>query len=229
MPTKELKVVENIEKQVRRELSCSAHSLDHSLRVFELCKLIAKSYPEVDLEVLELAALLHDIGTLREYKDASGKTDHAVEGAKIAAALLNEQEVPEKKIRHIQDCILSHRFKTVNKPSTLEAKILFDADKVDAVGAIGLARSFAWVGKNGANLYRKTDLDKYAEENLVGGTFEGRIKDKTRHSPQIEYETKIKNLKTKLYTDKAKEIFDERLKYFESFLNRLEKEVRGQL
>lgn len=229
MPTKGLKIVENVERDVRKELSCSAHNLDHSLRVFRLCKLIAKNYPEVDLEVLELAALLHDIGSVIECADASGKTDHALEGSKMALPILSEQGLSKEKIKHIQDCILSHRFKTANKPKTIEAKILFDADKVDSVGAIGIARTFAWAGKNGANLYKKANLKEYATDNLVGGSFEGRIKDKTKHSPQIEYETKLKGLGNKLYTKRAKEIFDERIKYFESFMERLEKEISGQM
>ncbi len=226
METKEK--IREIEEIVQQELSCSAHSLDHSMRVYRLCRLIADK-KSVDMETLEIAALMHDIGQSKEASDSSGKTDHAIEGAKMAGDILRDLHFPEDKIKNIQNCIISHRYRTKNRPKTEEAKILFDADKLDGIGALGIARMFAWVGKNGANIYRRVDLEEYAKENLTGGDINGRIKDRTKHSPQIEFEIKAGRLKDRLYTKEAKSIFDERVEYMRKFLERLENEVEGKI
>jgi uncharacterized protein len=160
--------------------------------------------------------------------DSTGATDHAVESAKMAAPILTEAGFSLEKIKHVQECIVSHRYKTNNIPQTLEAKILFDADKLDALGAIGIARVFVWTGKNKANIYKKVDLDKYIQDNL-GGSIKGRIQDKTLHSPQIDFETKTKYLPDKLFTAKGKEIGQERMKFYKDFLDRLEREINGEL
>ena len=218
-----------IESIVEKELSyCPGHNMDHVRRVYNLAIHLAQD-ENVDLEVIKLATLLHDIGGKRELDDPTGQTDHAVESVKMAEDILNSFGYSEEKTRHIQDCILSHRFKTNNKPKTKEAQIVFDADKLDVTGAIGLARAFVWVGKNDAHIYRKVDIDQYIKENLSGGEINGRIKDKSQHSPQIEFETKLKSLGDKLYTNKAKEIFKKRFEYVESYLDRLEKEIKGEI
>jgi uncharacterized protein len=215
---------QKIKDIVEKELDCAAHGIDHIMRVYNMCLVLAKRQ-KVDLEVLKVAALLHDIGGPREMRDSSGKTDHAIESAKMARPILQKIGFSEKKIRHIQECIISHRYRTDNDPKTTEAKILFDSDKLDVLGAIGIARGLAWVGKNNAYIYRKVDLKKYAKENLAGGKLGGRIKNKTMHSPQIDYQTKLKFIPEKLYTKKARQIGRERSKYTRDFLNRLEKEV----
>ena len=218
---------QKIKKIVEKEVDCSAHGMDHIMRVYNMCLTLAKG-EKADLEVLKAAALLHDIGGSREMADPSGKTDHAVEGAKMAESILQKLGFAEKKIRHIQDCIVSHRYRSDNQPKTIEAKILFDSDKLDVLGAIGIARGLAWVGKNGAYIYRKTSLEKYAKENLAGGKPGGRIKDKTKHSPQMDFETKLKFIPGKLYTKKAKRIGKERMIYTKDFLKRLEREVSAK-
>lgn len=221
---------EKIKKMVEAELKeCSGHNFDHVMRVYNMTLRLAKN-EKVDLDVIKLAALLHDIGGKKETDDPTGKTDHAVESAKMAKLILEKLEFSDDKIKHICDCIISHRYKTENQPKTLEAKILFDADKLDAAGAIGLARGFAWIGKNKAHIYKKADnINDYIKENLSGGKINGRIKDKTKHSAHIEFETKIKFLPDKLYTQIGKKIGRERVEYSRKFLDRLEKEVNGEV
>jgi len=220
--------IEKIKQYVEKAMDCPGHNIDHVMRVYNICLTLAKG-EKIDKEVLEAATLLHDIGGLREMGDKTGKTDHAVESSKMAKLLLKKLEFSEEKIKHIQACIVSHRFKNDHKPETLEAKLLFDADKLDALGAIGIARSFVWVGKNKAHIYKKvSDLNEYAKENL-SGKIDGIIQDKSKHSPQIEYETKIKNIIKKLNTKKAKKIAKKRLEFYANFLRRLEKEVKGNI
>lgn len=221
--------LKKIQKIVERELSCSAHNIDHINRVYNLALLIGKEQ-NVDLDVLRAATLLHDIAGVKEQNDPTGKTDHAVLGAEMARPILESLEFPEEKIKHIQNCILSHRYRNNNEPQTIEAKILYDADKLETVGAIGVARVFAWTGKNGGSIYKKPEsIEEYIKENLEGGIINGRIKDKTKHSPQINFETKEKFLVEKLYTAKAKEICAERVEYYKNFLDRLEREYKGEV
>lgn len=216
--------IEKIEKFIEKTMVCPGHNIDHVLRVYNLCLELAKG-EKIDHEVLRAATLLHDIGGARETADNTGKTDHAIESSKMAEPLLRELGFTEDKIKHIQDCIISHRY----KPKTLEAKLLFDADKLDALGAIGVARHFVWVGKNNAHIYKKVrDIDAYLKNNF-SKRVNGRIKDKSKHSPQIEYEIKIKHISKKLNTAKAKKIAKERLRFFKEFLDRLESEVKGKI
>ena len=124
---------------IREKLTCSAHNLDHVMRVYNLCLVLAKYEENVDLEVLVPAALLHDIARVEEIGDKTGKIDHAVLGSELAGDILKNMDYDEEKVEKIKHCILAHRYRTGNEPSTIEAKILFDADKLDAIGAVGVA------------------------------------------------------------------------------------------
>ena len=222
------KKLEKIKEIVKKELNnCGAHNYDHVIRVYNLAMELSKG-EEVDLDVIKAAVLLHDVGGKREIEDPTGKTDHAIESAKMAEPILNDLGYSKEKIKHILDCIISHRYRTENKPKTKEAEIVFDADKLETVGAIGIARAFVWVGRNNAHIYKKVNLEQYAKENL-GGKIRGRIQDKTKHSPQINWETKGKYILDYLYTDKAKEIVKDRVIFSKKFFDRLEKEIEGKI
>lgn len=221
------KKINQIKSIVAKELSCSAHDMDHIMRVYNLCLLLAKAQ-KIDREVLEASALLHDIARTREDQDKTGQTDHAILGAEMAKPILEKLKFSPAKIEHIQSCIISHRSKTNAKPETLEAKILFDADKLDVIGAIGIARALTWIGRHNAKIYKKVNINEYIRENMTARK-NGRIKDNSRHSPQIEYELKNKYLLDKLHTKQAKKIGKNRLKYFKNFLDRLEAEVEGKM
>ncbi|MFA4818013.1 MAG: HD domain-containing protein [Parcubacteria group bacterium] len=222
------KKIEEVKKFAEKHLaddSDSAHNIEHVMRVYNLAIKLAEK-EKVDLDIIKIAVLLHDIGGAKERKDSSGKTDHAVESAKLAKPFLIKLGLSKDKIEHILSCIVSHRYRSEQKPKTMEAKIVFDADKLETVGAIGIARAFVWVGKNNAHIYRKTNIEEYAKENLCG-KINGRIQNKTKHSPQINWETKDKHVVSYLYTQKAKEIAKERIGFSKTFFSKLEQEIKG--
>jgi len=186
--------------------------------------LLSKHEKDVDLEVLIPSALLHDIARVEESEDKTGEIDHAVLGSEIAEDILRNLEYEEEKIDKIVHCIMAHRFRTGNKPNTIEAKILFDSDKLDVIGASGIARTFMLAGQFGQRLTLNEPLDDYLNTNTVKN---GRIKDVSRHTPFIEYEVKFKKIPDKLYTRKAKEIGKRRLEFMEEYFNRLKLEIEG--
>ncbi|MFA5392490.1 MAG: HD domain-containing protein [Candidatus Paceibacterota bacterium] len=209
---------------------CDAgHDINHVLRVYDLCLKLIQGLKGVDLEILQLAALLHDIGGPKELRDKTGKVCHARESAKMAQKILKNLKYSQGKIDKVIHCILAHRHRTGVKPETKEAKILFDADKLDALGALGIARAYIWIGKNNAKIYSNMPLKSYIRKNVVGGKLNGRIKDKSKHNPFFEFELKLKRLPQSLYTIKAKKIARERLSYMTSFFERFKKEVAGKI
>ena len=117
-----------------------SHDWDHTLRVFRLCRKIGTT-EGADPLVTQAAAYLHDIG--RVYQDlGGGKICHAAKGAVMAEEILAACPIDECRRQNIIHCIAAHRFRKGEKPQTLEAKVVFDADKLDAIGAIGVARAF---------------------------------------------------------------------------------------
>lgn len=197
-------------------LSCmedSAHGKDHIYRVLYQALRIAKTEKNVDYDVLITACLLHDVGRKEQFADP--KVCHAMAGAEKAYCFLldNGFEVAfAEKIRH---CIQAHRYRESNQPQTLEAKILFDADKLDVVGAMGIARTLLYKGK--------------MEEPLYSLLPDGMVSDgKGDKEPSFfqEYKYKLEGLYSKFYTKKATELAKERQDAAADFYNCLYKEVQ---
>jgi uncharacterized protein len=203
------------------ELSCAAHNIDHVMRVYQLCQLIAETESNVNMAILEPAALLHDIARVLESKDQTGQTDHALVGSQMAVAILKEIDYPEAYIEPIAHCIASHRYRSDNVPKTIEAKILFDADKLDVIGSIGIARTFMLAGQYGQRL-----TADFSHDNVVDN---GRLKDVSKHSPLMEYDYKFKKIPDRLFTPMGKAIGIRRLAYMRSFFERLASEMAGEI
>jgi len=166
-----------------------SHTLEHVLRVRKLCLLIGKA-EGADLEVLEVAALLHDVGRPRE---AETGRSHAEIGAEMATSFLSSISFPREKVERVASAIRTHRFSERLTPSTLEGKILSDADKLDAMGAIGLARTIA-------------------ESLRLGRGLEGTIRHINR---------KLLRLRGLLYTPTAKRLAQPRHQFLLQFMHQL--------
>lgn len=188
----------------------SGHDFDHVLRVLTLAERIARA-EGADLEVVRAAALLHDLGRAEER--VTGQ-DHAALAAERAREILAGQ--PPEKIEAVVDAIAAHRLRSGPAPATPEARALFDADKLDAMGAIGVARVFAHAGARGRRLW--VPLETARAQG--GGTPE--------HTPAHEFVVKLSRLREVMTTALGRSIAEERHAFMEAFFARLEAEVRGE-
>jgi uncharacterized protein len=180
-------------------LSCmndGAHDEQHIYRVLYAALDIAAGY-EIDHDVLIAAALLHDIGREAQFKNP--KLDHAIVGSGMAYAYLVELAWPEEKARHVKECIATHRYRKNCDPETMEAKILFDADKLDVTGTIGIARTLAYKGIVGEPLYSLRE--------------EGTVSDGDGdEEPSFfqEYQWKLRKVYDTFYTERARQLAEGR-------------------
>jgi uncharacterized protein len=187
----------------------SAHDFDHVLRVTALAIKIAQA-EGADVEIVRAAALLHDLGL------DSGRVGHEEVAAQRAYEILAGQ--PPDKIEAVAQAIRSHRFRAGPPPQTLEAKCLFDADKLDAIGAIGVARVFAYGGASGQRLWGQ----------VREGYEEGRTSD-DEHTPAHEFVVKLAKIKDRLTTETGRRMGKERHEFMAAFFDRLEAEVKGEI
>jgi len=210
---------------VENELLESTHDINHTMRVLRMCITIAKSESNVDYDILKAAALLHDVARVIEDSSEMRSIDHAILGAEMSQKILRDTGYSIEDTIRITHCIETHRFRSDNEPTSIEAKILFDADKLDILGAVGIARSFFYAGQHGETMYSNVNIDEYVKLNLVGGIPTGRIIDISLHAPNIEFQNKCLNIPDRLYTHKGKLIAEERLEYVSKFFDRLRKEL----
>ncbi|KPJ77379.1 MAG: phosphohydrolase [Deltaproteobacteria bacterium SG8_13] len=196
------------------EAARGSHAWDHTQRVFRLCEKIGRE-EKADMDVVRVAALLHDIGRARQ-DDSNGQVCHARKGAEMAAEMIQGLPVTEAQKQNILHCIRSHRFRGERRPETTEAAVLFDADKIDAIGAVGVARAFLFAGEVGARLHnpdiRPQDGRPYSEDD----------------TGYREYCLKLCKIKDGMLTDTGRVLADERHRFMEEFFTRFLNEYEGK-
>ena len=190
-----------------------AHDFEHIIRVYKNAEMISKQEESVDLDIVLAAALLHDLVV---YPKGSSKTiNSADDSAEIAKKILLEyKNYPREKIEKVADAIRTHSYSKRLVPETLEGKILQDADRLDAIGAIGIARTFSVGGSENRSLYNPTDPFCESERQL----------DDTQWTLD-HIKKKLMILKNSMHTKTAKKIAEERTEFMELFLNQLQKEI----
>lgn len=219
------KIEDRIEKIAKRKLKGSSHNWDHTKRVYNLALKLAKN-KKIDLDVLKVSALLHDIEREKEDKNKTGSICHAKESAKTAFKILKNINFSKNKIKNVIHCIETHRFRKNKKPNSKEAKILYDADKLDALGAVGVARTFLWAAENKSKLYDNSlNVEEYKKLNIGK---DGRIKNNKLHNPYFEFLLKLRTVKDKLLTEEAKKIAVHRHKFMEEFYKEFYDELEGK-
>ena len=191
-----------------------SHDWDHTVRVHCLCRRIAIA-EGADLLVAESAAYLHDIGRADQDR-AGGKLCHAEQGAAMARTLLSGITVDAERLENIIHCIATHRFRRGAPPETLEAKVLFDADKLDAIGAIGVARAFLFAGETGARLHSpEVDVARAPAYSI----------DDTGYR---EYVVKLSKIRDRMLTPAGRRLADDRHRFMTDFFNRFLEEYKGE-
>lgn len=192
----------------------TAHDKEHVYRVLCSALDIAQTEENVNYDVLICACLLHDIG--RKEQLANPKLCHAQVGAKKAYLFLKEHNFTEDFCVHVRDSIQTHRYRKGNPPASIEAKILFDADKIDVSGAVGLARTLAFKGQHCEPFYTRRE-----DGSISDGT------DDTEHSFFQEYKYKLEHIYDKFYTARGAEIAKKRQNAAVSFYNSMLEEIRS--
>lgn len=194
------------------------HGFDHVLRVYRMAERLARQ-EGADLEVVRAAALLHDAqGSATRGGDA-GRLDHHHASAEFAAQVLQAEGWPPGRIAAVQHCILAHRFRDGTPPETLEARIIFDADKLDVIGAIGVVRTVAYDVVVGQPIYAQPS-DRFRET--------GEKEPGEPHSSVHEYLFKLSKVKDLLHTPSARAIAEERHDFMRAFFERLDAEMQGE-
>jgi len=192
-----------------------SHDREHTERVLNMAVHIAKK-ENADIETVEASALLHDIGRNKQ-DNSKGKVSHAVISAELAYPILSEAGYKDEEIKRILHCIESHRYRSGPSPKTIEARCLFDADKLDAIGAIGIGRAFVFAGEVGAAVHIQ-DLDIENTESYT-----------RQDTAYREFKVKLELIKDRMYTNEGKFIARERHEYMVAFFDRLDKEAKGRI
>ena len=194
--------------------SRGSHDWEHSLRVYSLCMHIGQ-VEGADMDVLKIAAYLHDVG--RSHQDESkGTICHAEKGAEMAAQRLDTLPISPEQKANVLHCIRSHRFRGNCQPETLEAKILFDADKLDSIGAIGIARAFQFAGEVGA---------KFHNPNLSPEETRPYTQEDTGYR---EFKLKLSKVKDRMLTAEGRRMAEERHAFMEKYFERFFQEYEGE-
>ena len=196
---KDVEIIKSIRKfVVNHSDDDDIHGFAHVQRVYDLCDKIGIEL-KANMLILRISALLHDIGRNNESSNTKSK-NHATISAEISKDYLKSQSfcLSEDEMNQIIHCILTHSFSNKIQPLTLEAKILSDVDKLDALGAIGLYRTIGFTIRN-----------------------KGGIKELINH-----LETKILSLKNYLYLDITREIAEERIQIIQEFYNRINNQTK---
>ena len=190
------------------------HGFDHVQRVLQMAERIGEQLG-ANMNILRAAALLHDAAGAHP-GGASGRGDHEHTSAAFARKILAEEGWGEADIEAVEHCIRAHRFRGEERPQTLEAKILFDADKLDVLGAFGVARTIGYALQAGQPIYTRPSMSFRERGEAEAGE---------SHSAYHEYLFKLRHVKSRLYTGPAKKIAEARHTLMCSFFDQLDAEA----
>lgn len=189
------------------------HGPDHSERVLHSALYLGKKLG-ANLRILAPAAILHDIGRSEE-SAKRGAICHARRGAELAMPILEQLGYEQDEIKAICHAIVAHRYRGAIAPQSLEARILFDADKLDAIGAVGIGRAFLFAGQIGARLHNPeqdhTRTNAYSFED----------------SAYREFQVKLSKVKEQMQTELGRKLAQERHAFMQVFFAQLTRETSG--
>lgn len=201
-----------IENYMRSCMGDSAHDQEHVYRVLYHALDIARTEENVDYDILIAACLLHDIGRKEQFENPA--LCHAKVGSDKAYRFLTGHGFAPQYAEQVRQCIRTHRYRRDSLPQSPEARILFDADKLDVAGAVGIARTLVYKGAVSEPLYSVSS----GGEVLSG-------ENDTDPSFFQEYKYKLENLYSGFYTKRAAELAKDRQQSAVDFYDALYREV----
>jgi uncharacterized protein len=202
-------IIKRVERMLKRR--DPAHDFHHIMRVYKNAEIIGRS-EGTDMEVLLPAVLLHDIVV---YPKGSAKSSRSSDqSADLAKKILDNYGYSRNKISQICYCIRAHSYSKKVVPTSLEGRILQDADRLDALGAIGIARTFSVSGSENRTFYNADDPFYRSDRNL----------DDKRWTLD-HFQTKLLKLEKNMHTETAKKIARERTSFMIFFISQLQKEI----
>ncbi len=206
-------MLDRIKRRIKKVLEGRdpAHDFQHIIRVYKNAELIGQR-EGANIEILLPAVLLHDLVV---YPKGSSKTSKSADdSADIAERWLRSYGYPQDKIDRISYCIRTHSYSKRLVPSTLEGKILQDADRLDALGAIGIARTFSVGGSESRAFYNPDDPFWKSGREL-----------NDREWTLDHFQTKLVKLNRSMHTKTGREMAQERIKFMELFIKKLQNEL----
>lgn len=192
------------------------HGFDHVLRVLQLAEWLAREVG-ADLEIVRAAALLHDASGAHPGEGGRGR--HEETSAEFARAVLTAEGWPADRIEAVVRCIRAHRYRGDAIPESLEAQVLFDADKLDVMGAFGVARTIGYAIQAGEPMFAEPSAS-FLEH--------GKAEPAEPHSAYHEFLFKLKRVKNHLRTEPARRLGERRHQVLTEFFEQLAAEARGQ-
>ena len=209
----------------------SGHDYEHSLRVYknamDISSQIIRQQENIKLNIfiIGLSALLHDID---DYKTKNYNKDNPFQN--LDSFIKENKITNENDIKHIKEIISEVSFKAgeTKTHKTLEGKIVQDADRLDAIGAIGIARAFAFGGSRKRKLYDEENINELAKRNfepfdMTDVTFEQYKNNKT--DTVTHFYEKLLKLESMINTEQGKIIAKERTEVMKKFLKQLFEEI----
>ncbi|MEZ4734872.1 MAG: HD domain-containing protein [Caldilineaceae bacterium] len=199
-------------------LGDAAHDFDHVRRVAHLAVQIAQT-EGADEEVVLIAAYLHDVPSeVYQHVHVATRASHHLAAAEFARQYLTAHEMAPARVDNVVHCIEAHRFRDQTmQPQTLEAQCLYDADKLDSMGAIGVARAFAFAGTYGNRLWTTPwpSVPPTAAKPIGAD-----------YTPVHEFVYKLRRLLATLHTPTARQLGEQRHQFMVQFYEQLDTEMR---
>lgn len=210
------------ETMEQEEVADASHDYDHIVRVAALAETL-QAREGGDLPTIWAAVAFHDLGQERERRHGG---DHALIGAAMAGDLLTATQFPQHSIAAVQQAIREHRMTGNQLPQALEGRILYDADKIDCLGAIGIGRLYCITGRYNQKIYSPVPADVVEP---VDPLTVRRLRRRPDYSPSIEFQLLFGDLPRRMTTPTGRELAAERYTYMQSFFTRLRQEIEGEL
>ena len=192
----------------------AVHGWGHIQRVYALCQQIGEA-EGADMQTLLAAALLHD--AQGSHPDENARDDHHLRSAQFAGDVLAEMGWPLACVAAVQHCIRAHRFRGEEAPRSLEAQVLFDADKLDVIGAIGVVRALAYAFQIREPIFAEPSPSFLRTGEKEAGE---------AHSAYHEYLYKLNKISSVLITPTARQLARRRQKFLNNFFEELADEMR---